>query len=213
MTPKLDPLLGLHFRSVLGDALCDERGLARRLSRVTRRSSRHRVRPELVHLLRDLSGATVPSRVGRGDDIARSTHLLRPAGHGSIRSRHAGRAADLGAMGRQHHRGASTISEVAKRSSSRSTARSRPGRCSQRHIRPAQPRWSCSRATRIRSLNALMRIDLEEVVAADGRHVGDGGVRTLIESGHAVERGDPGNVGRTNAWRRARGPSPSCCRS
>jgi hypothetical protein len=25
ITPKLDPLLGLHFRNVLGDALCDER--------------------------------------------------------------------------------------------------------------------------------------------------------------------------------------------
>ena len=31
---KLDPLLGLHFRNVLGDALRAERGLARRLSRV-----------------------------------------------------------------------------------------------------------------------------------------------------------------------------------
>ena len=29
-------------------------------------------------------------------------------------------------------------------------ARSRPRRCSRRHIRPAPPRWSCSRATRIR---------------------------------------------------------------
>jgi class 3 adenylate cyclase len=29
MTPKLDPLLGLHFRNVLGDALCAERRLAR----------------------------------------------------------------------------------------------------------------------------------------------------------------------------------------
>ena len=106
MTPKLDPLLGLHFRNVLGDALCAERGLARRLSRVTRRSARHRVRPELVHVLRNPSGAAVPSRVGRGDDVARSADLLRPAGHGSVRSRHAGRAADLGAMGRQHHRGA-----------------------------------------------------------------------------------------------------------
>ena len=28
------------------------------------------------------------------------------------------------------------------------TARPRQRRCSQRHIRPAQPRWSCSRATR-----------------------------------------------------------------
>ncbi len=32
MTPRFDPLLGLHFRNVLGDALCDERELARRLS-------------------------------------------------------------------------------------------------------------------------------------------------------------------------------------
>jgi len=32
MTPKPDPLLGLHFGNVLGDALCAERGLARRLS-------------------------------------------------------------------------------------------------------------------------------------------------------------------------------------
>ena len=29
-----DAFLGLHFRHVLGDALCDEWGLARRLSRV-----------------------------------------------------------------------------------------------------------------------------------------------------------------------------------
>ena len=28
----------------------------------------------------------------------------------------------------------------------------RPRRCSRRHIRPARPRWSCSRATRIRLL-------------------------------------------------------------
>ena len=34
MTPKLDPLLGLHFRNVLGDALRPQRGFARRLSRV-----------------------------------------------------------------------------------------------------------------------------------------------------------------------------------
>jgi len=28
---NVDPLLGLHFRRVLGDAVCAERGLARRL--------------------------------------------------------------------------------------------------------------------------------------------------------------------------------------
>jgi hypothetical protein len=34
LTPKLDPRLGLHFRNVLGDALCDEWRFARRLPRV-----------------------------------------------------------------------------------------------------------------------------------------------------------------------------------
>ena len=33
-------------------------------------------------------------------DIARSAHLLRPARHLCVRSRHDGRAADVGAMGR-----------------------------------------------------------------------------------------------------------------
>jgi hypothetical protein len=35
LPPKLDPLLGLHFRNVLGDAVRAERGVARRLSHVT----------------------------------------------------------------------------------------------------------------------------------------------------------------------------------
>jgi hypothetical protein len=46
--PKLDLAPGLNFRRVLGDALRDERGLARRLSRITPWRSRHRIRPELV---------------------------------------------------------------------------------------------------------------------------------------------------------------------
>jgi hypothetical protein len=45
------PLLGLHFRNILGDALCVERGLECRLSRVARGSARRSVRPELVHHL------------------------------------------------------------------------------------------------------------------------------------------------------------------
>ena len=41
-----------------------------------------------------------------------------------------------------------------------------------------------------------------------GRHVGHGGDAASLESGHAVERGDPGNVcSRWNAWRRAPRPS------
>jgi hypothetical protein len=51
MTPKLDPLVGLHFRNVLGDAVCTKRGLARRLSGVPRGPPRHRGRLSLVHVL------------------------------------------------------------------------------------------------------------------------------------------------------------------
>ena len=43
-----------------------------------------------------------------------------------------------------------TTWEVVKRSWSRASAQSRPGCCSRRHIRRAQPRWSCWRASRIR---------------------------------------------------------------
>ena len=85
-------------------ALNGDLRVAYRTSREGR--SRHRVRPELVHLLRASAGAAVTSGVGRGDDVTRSADLLRPARHGSVRSRQAGRAADFGAMGRQHHRSA-----------------------------------------------------------------------------------------------------------
>jgi hypothetical protein len=73
---KLDPLFGSDFRNVLGDALRARRGLARRLSRLTRMPSRHRGRRELVHVLRGSSGAAFKSGLGRGDDIARSAHLV-----------------------------------------------------------------------------------------------------------------------------------------
>ena len=53
-----------------------------------------------------LAGAAVRARVGRGDDIAWSADLLRPTGHRGVRSRQAGGITDLGAMDRQHHRGA-----------------------------------------------------------------------------------------------------------
>ena len=76
MTPKLDPLLGLHFRNVLGDALRAERRFARRLSHVTRRPSRHRVRPELVYVLRDPSRVVTAEGKGRDD-------LLWPSQTGS----------------------------------------------------------------------------------------------------------------------------------
>ena len=60
-----------------------------------------------------------------------------------------------------------------------STARSRQRRCSRQHIRPAPPRWSCSRATRIRLLNAP-RADSEEFLAAFVAMWGTGEFEHLI---------------------------------
>ena len=62
-----------------------------------------------------------------------------------------GRAADLGAMGRQHHRGARRSRESRSGPRSRRAARSRQGHCSRRHIRLAPPRWSCSTVTRMQA--------------------------------------------------------------
>ena len=160
-----------------------------------------------------LAGAAVPSRVGRGDDIARSAHLLRPAGHGSVRSRHAGRAADLGAMGRQHHRGARRSRE-SRSGPRRDRRRVRDRRrCSRRHIRPAPPRWSCSRATRHPMAERTDGLDPEEVLAAMVAMWGTGefnmrSIRTCRGTRRSGRRGRD-----TNAWRRAQGPLLSCCRS
>ena len=187
---KLGPLLGLHFRNVLGDALRAEWGFARRLSRVPRRSSRHCVRSELVHLLRGCSGVTVHSRVGRGDDLARSAHLLRSAGHRSVRSRDAGCAADLGAMGRQHHRGA---------------RRPRKSRSGSRRVDFAFATPALFAATHPSRTTALVVLDgyadaggtttsFETKSAARSR-CGARASCSMSESGHAVERRDPGNVG------------------
>ena len=53
-------------------------------------------------------------------------------------------------------------------------------------------------------------LDAEEVIAAMVAMWGTGEFQHVVESGHAVERGDPGNVGPTwNAWRQAQGPSLS----
>ena len=194
LTPKRDPLLGLHFGNVLGDALRTKRRFARRLSHVTRRPSRHRVRPELVHVLRESSGAAVRSRVGRGDDIARPTDLLRPAGHGSVRSGHVGRAADLGAVGRQHHRGARRSREP--RSGPR---RGRRGVRDSGAVRgyTSVPHNRAGRARGLRGSATRTDGSIRGSPRCHGRHVGYGGGPTCLESGHAVERGDPGHVGPT----------------
>ena len=62
---------------------------------------------------------------------------------------------------------------------------------------PHNRRWSCSRATPIRWPNARWTPRLRGSPRCHGRRVGDGGVPTCDQSGHAVERGDPGNVGST----------------
>ena len=47
----------------------------------------------------------------------------------------------------------------------------------------------------------------EEFIAAMVAMWGTGEIQHVAQSGHAVERGDPGNVGSAwNAWRRAQGP-------
>ena len=175
MTPETRPLLGLHFRTVLGDALRAERGLARRLSRVARWSARHRVRPELVLLLRAFS-EPVPPRVGRGDDVARSADFLRPAGREFLILSRRARC-------RRWSNGP-TASPAAddlgspEAVSSRSSAHSPQRRCSPRHTRPAPPRSSCLRGTP--SVRRTHRGPSRGIHCCHGRHVGDGGVATWV---------------------------------
>ena len=78
-----------------------------------------------------------------------------------------------------------------KLSSLRSAARSRPLRCSRRHICPAPPRWSCSAVTQMRAASHPFR----RIPSCDGPNVGQREDPTSDKSGHAVERGDPGSVG------------------
>ena len=195
------PLLGLHFRNVLGDALRAERGLARRLSRVTRRPARHRVRPELVHVLRNPAGATVHSRVGRGDDVAgsaRSSSTSR-ARERPIPSRRARcRPWSNGPTASPRCSTISGVSEavllaVGRRVRARGAVR---GDTSVAHHR-------AGRARRLRRCGRHPTRSRRSP-SCDGPHVGQREDPTCGESGHAVERGDPGNVGSAwNVWRRA----------
>ncbi len=56
---------------------------------------------------------------------------------------------------------------------------SRQRRCSRRHIRPAPPRWSCSRVTQMRRLTAPV-VDHEESRAAMVRMWGSGKIQHLV---------------------------------
>ena len=201
--PKLDPLYGLEFRNVLGDALCAERGLARRLPRVTPWRSRHRVRPELVLLLRGSSGAAVHSRVGRGDDIARSTRSSSTSRARECPIRSPRARCRPWSNGPTASPQCWTISRVAKRSSSRTAARSQLRHCSPRHIHLARQRLLCSRGSRIRWLNAPMG-SLQRICSMPRSRCGERGscnvrsIRTCRGTRRSGQRGPGWNV-----WRRA----------
>ena len=146
----LDPLLGLDFRNVLGDAVCDERGLARRLSRLTRGRARHRVRPELVHCCEHLPELpSVQGWVEAMTSLGRLIFFDQP-GTWSFRSCRRRARCQPWSNGPTASPRCSTLSGAAERLWSRASARSRRRRCSPRHIRPAPPRSSCLRDTPIR---------------------------------------------------------------
>ena len=159
-----------------------------------RRCSRHRVRPELVHQLRGPAGAAVDPGLGRGDDIARPADLLRPARHRRIRSRRSGCDADLGAMGRQHHRGA---------------GRSRQPRSGSRRVGGAVATAALFAAAHPSRTTALVVLEgyadpvrnrywdrrTRKFAPRFVAMWGTGEFEHLRQSGHAVERGDPGRVG------------------
>ena len=153
-----------------------------------------------------LPGAAVHSRVGRGDDIARSADLLRPAGHGSVRSRHAGRAADLGAMGRQHHRGARRSRE----------SRSGPPRVRRRVRAGGAVRGNTSvphnRAGRARGLRGSVGASPTRPRKSSLRWSPCGARGSCSMSSIRTCRGTRRSGQRGlewNAWRRAQGPSLS----
>ena len=106
-----------------------------------------------------------------------SAHLLRPAGHGSVRSRHAGRAADLGAVGRQHHRGARR-SRKSRSGPPRDRRRIRDGGAVRSDTSVAHHR--AGRARRLRRCGRPHRVGRRRSPRCDGRHVGDGKLQPLL---------------------------------
>ncbi len=140
--------------------------------------ARHCVRAELVHLLRGHPRVAVHPRLDRGDDVDRSGDLLRPARHRSVRSHRPGRAADVGAMGRQHHRGAGR-SRQSRSCPPRYRRRfRRRRRYSPRRTPPVRRRWSAASAMRIRFDAATP--DPEKRREAMVGHVGNGRDSTCL---------------------------------
>ena len=175
--------------------------------RVAYRASREGPRdivfvPNWFTMLRAFSGAAVPSRVGRGDDVARSAHLLRPTGHRSVRSRHAGRAANVGTMGRQHHRSARRSRE-SRSGTPRAELRVRASGAVRGNTSVPHHRAGRARGLR-RSAKRTDGTHPEEFLAA-WRHVGHGrdtacSIRTCRGTRRSGQRGPEWNV-----WRRAQG--------
>ena len=173
--------------------------------------ARHCVRAELVHLLRGHSGVAVHSGLDRGDDIARPADLLRPARHGSVRSRSRRAHCRRWSNGPTASPRCSTISAVGKRSSSRSTALSPRRRYSRRRTPPVRRRWSCSSAMRpYERPRSIPRSRPRSWSAMWG--TGEIPTCRSIQTCRGTKRsGQRGHE--WNAWRPARRRSPSCCRS
>ena len=103
-----------------------------------------------------------------------------------------GRAADFGAMGRQHHRGARRPRE--SRSGSRRAELRVRARCAVRGD-TSVAHHRAGRARRLRRCGRNRTTVRDDVHAAFVRMWGTGEISTSGQSGHAVERGDPGNMG------------------
>ena len=92
--------------------------------------------------------------------------------------------------GRQHHRGARR-SRSRERSSSRSTARSRGSAL----FAATYPSRTTALVVLEGNADTSGIADIRGSPAALVGDVGHGGVAACLESGHAMERGDPGNIG------------------
>ena len=140
-----------------------------------RRPSRHRVRPELVHLLR--GRPDLPSIQGWVEAMTSLGRLIffDQPGTGASDPVTAGALPTL-------EQWADSITAVLDDLGSReavlvaSTARSRLRRCSPQHIRLAPPRWSCSRVMRMRRTHR----GIDPRKPAAWSPVGDGGVDHVL---------------------------------
>ena len=142
---QLAPLLGLDFRNVLGDALCDERGLARRLSHVAQGPrdivfvpnwfTNCELLPELPSLQGWVEAMTSLGRLIFFDQPGTgASDPVTPGALPTLEQWADSITAVLDDLGSREAVLVAVDGAFATR------------RCSRRHIRRAPPRWSCSRA-------------------------------------------------------------------